>query len=79
MKNLFLLSIGEMPASEGAGTVAVAAVCALGALALMYGVLELMNYLYRKKQKDDNKSDENAENTVVTSETDLDNTGEKEE
>ncbi len=48
-----LLAVSDRPASEGFGSVIVSALLALAALALMYGVLEFMNYRHKKKSGED--------------------------
>ena len=50
--DMILLTVSNKPASEGFGSVIVSALLALGAMALIYGVLEFLNRRYRKKGDD---------------------------
>lgn len=61
--------IGDMPADEGIGSVFVAAGLGLLALALMYAVLLVMNYLHDKKEKEKNGT-ENKEDSDKQDKTD---------
>ena len=46
--DFILLTVSNRPASEGIGSVIVSALLALGAMALIYGVLEFLNRRNRK-------------------------------
>ncbi|MBR6243393.1 MAG: hypothetical protein IKQ90_07860 [Ruminococcus sp.] len=53
--DLILLTVSNKPASEGIGSVIVSALLAIGAMALIYGVLELLNRRNRKNTSDSAK------------------------
>lgn len=57
-----LLSLGNTSAAEGFGSVFIAAVCGLGALALMYAVLVIMNKVHDKQEQEKNEQEAKAEN-----------------
>lgn len=44
-----IAAINSKPAGEGFGSVLLAALTAIGVMALIYGVLELMNHVRKKK------------------------------
>ena len=46
------LSYNNISAADGFGTVLLAALCGFGALALIYGVLVVMNKVYEKKNRE---------------------------
>lgn len=48
-----IAAINSKPAGEGFGSVLLAALTAIGVMALIYGVLEFMNYVRRRKGGDD--------------------------
>ena len=50
------LSYNNISAADGFGTVLLAALCGFGALALIYGVLVVMNKVYDKKNREKNES-----------------------
>ncbi len=54
--DIILLTISNKPASEGIGSVIVSALLAIGAMALIYGVLEFLNRRNRKKGGDAEKA-----------------------
>ena len=56
-----LLSLGSTSAAEGFGSVFIAAVCGLGALALMYAVLVIMNKIHDKQEQEKSRQEEKAE------------------
>ena len=47
-----LLSLGSTSAAEGFGSVFIATACGLGALALMYAVLVIMNKVHDKQEQE---------------------------
>lgn len=49
-----IAAIGSRPAGDGLGSVVMSALTALAVMALIYGVLELMNHV-NKKKNDENK------------------------
>ena len=53
------LSYNNISAADGFGTVLLAALCGFGALALIYGVLVVMNKVHEKKnmEKTESKKD----------------------
>ena len=57
-----LLSLGSTSAAEGFGSVFIAAVCGLGALALMYAVLVIMNKIHDKQEQEKSQQEQKAEN-----------------
>lgn len=56
-----LLSLGNTSAAEGFGSVFIAAACGLGALALMYAVLVIMNKIHDKQEQEKSRQEEKAE------------------
>ena len=57
-----LLSLGSTSAAEGFGSVFIAAICGLGALALMYAVLVIMNKIHDKQEQERSQQEQKAEN-----------------
>ena len=57
-----LLSLGSTSAAEGFGSVFIAAICGLGALALMYAVLVIMNKIHDKQEQEKSRQEQKAEN-----------------
>ena len=57
-----LLSLGSTSAAEGFGSVFIAAICGLGALALMYAVLVIMNKVHDKQEQEKAQQEQKAEN-----------------
>lgn len=57
-----LLSLGSTSAAEGFGSVFIAAACGLGALALMYAVLVIMNKVHDKQEQEKAQPEQKAEN-----------------
>ncbi|MGN0578152.1 MAG: hypothetical protein ACI4J4_05995 [Ruminiclostridium sp.] len=57
-----LLSLGSTSAAEGFGSVFIAAICGLGALALMYAVLVIMNKVHDKQEQEKSRQEAKAEN-----------------
>ena len=55
-----LLSLGSTSAAEGFGSVFIAAACGLGALALMYAVLVIMNRIHDKQEQEKSRQEEKA-------------------
>jgi len=48
-----IMAINNTPAGDGIGSVLLSGLIALGVMALIYGVLELMNHVNKKKGGDD--------------------------
>lgn len=57
-----LLSLGSTSAAEGFGSVFIAAICGLGALALMYAVLVIMNKIHDRQEQEKSRQEAKAEN-----------------
>ncbi|MGN0657255.1 MAG: hypothetical protein ACI4KR_10725 [Ruminiclostridium sp.] len=57
-----LLSLGSTSAAEGFGSVFIAAICGLGALALMYAVLVIMNKIHDRQEQEKSQQEQKAEN-----------------
>lgn len=61
------LSYNNVSAADGFGTVILAALCGFGALALIYGVLVVMNKVYEKKNsRSDNTKTEKGGNSRIS-------------
>ena len=50
--DMIIAAINSKPAGEGFGSVLLAALTAIGVMALIYGVLEFMNYVRKRKGSD---------------------------
>ena len=58
------LSYNNISAADGFGTVLLAALCGFGALALIYGVLVVMNKVYDKKNREKTESEKDKDSKI---------------
>ena len=58
------LSYNNISAADGFGTVLLAALCGFGALALIYGVLVVMNKVYEKKNREKNEAEKDKDSKI---------------
>ena len=58
------LSYNNISAADGFGTVLLAALCGFGALALIYGVLVVMNKVYEKKNREKTEAEKDKDSKI---------------
>ena len=63
---MILLSVGETSASEGIGSVVIAFFGAVGAMALIYAVLAVMERVNKKKHPEQSGKDDTQEDSAGT-------------
>ena len=64
--NTVLMSLGDMPAGEGIGGVISSALLAGGTLALIYGVLVVIDRYHKKHSSGESRSDDTTQEQPVS-------------